>query len=1085
MAPSSRPRPTSVSTSNSLMQDVPGSFPTPRPFDTEELDDADEENESREITYQSLSSAIFARRAEYVRPKHVRIKIGTWNVAGLKGTEKDLRAWFVEGKGVAEELAGLKVDGGVPQREDVDTQESRFKENEETVPRGDTGTLPGNADVGLYVLGLQEIVDLGSAMEALRPFTDPTVSNRWKEAVAEALPAGYQLIAEQQLIGLMLLIYAAPDLMPEIKSVSTTSVGTGLMNFMGNKGAVTARIVLGETTRLVFVNCHLAAGADKTALERRNWDYGQIVSRTRFEPISDAMDLAQTTGERIGEEDFAFWFGDLNYRLTSIPGDDVRRLLMLHTRNEYDLSQSSAKKIEHQIQEATDSAHRHMRAPSDMTASSMSDNSSFRSSVDTRRSMASTRPSTIWDEIESSQDPASLQTTLESLLPHDELRQQMKARKSFHDGWREGPVTFLPTYKYDVGSVGVFDSSEKKRAPSWCDRILFRTRTDKMNYDTKIREEEAARKKDEEMKANGTVEAANDESILYDYDPETDGAEGNYDEYDENEDVNDYNGEVTTREGFEDQIELEYYTAHQRVLSSDHKPLDAIFMLKYDAVVPELKAKVHAEVAKELDKAENEGRPNVTVVVDSQKDRPVEGYEGVWFGEIRWGQTKYRSLTIANTSRVAASFSFIERPVDDAHTSGIAPKWLEFKINDEVQTNTASTSPTVTLEPGETASIELSIGVSNASDVQELNNGKSLEDILVMRVENGRDHFIPVRATWLQSSLGRSIDRLIRIPEGGIRKLQRQRPVAKKGDTTQPKISPESPSSPARTSTDTNKEVDDPVRFSAPRELFRLTEAVEELATRVIAEWEMTNPSSSPISRESLERFSTELEAPPWVGVPAWPFEESAWKEREASHWHEALSEACNALDEDRPLEPALPSDMPRLQKLYILSSLLLVFLRSMPEGIVTADLWTQIEAYLIENEKKSKRPIGLDDQRTAIQEILAQKSPNSITFVLVTSMLERIIMEIPADATMEVDDPMSPPPLSPTQKLKRITTFKNPSTPSQSVVNTKQLATTALAKLFAEAMISTSPSGGGEKARNTLERRKTELVEMFLKRDG
>jgi phosphatidylinositol-bisphosphatase len=52
--------------------------------------------------------------------------------------------------------------------------------------------------------------------------------------------------------------------------------------------------------------------------------------------------------------------------------------------------------------------------------------------------------------------------------------------------------------------------------------------------------------------------------------------------------------------------------AHQRVLSSDHKPLDAIFSFKYDAVVPELKSKIHQEVARELDRAENEGRPNVT-----------------------------------------------------------------------------------------------------------------------------------------------------------------------------------------------------------------------------------------------------------------------------------------------------------------------------------------------------------------------------------------------------------------------------------------------------------------------------------------
>src|ERR1700750_2109911 len=128
------------------------------------------------------------------------------------------------------------------------------------------------------------------------------------------------------------------------------------------QGAVTARIVLGETTRLVFVNSHLAAGAEKTSLDRRNWDAGQITNRTRFEPITDVPDLSQSTGEQIGDEDFAFWAGDLNYRLDTISGEDVRRLLMLHTRNEYDLSRlRSQHKIDKEIEVAAEisRANRH------------------------------------------------------------------------------------------------------------------------------------------------------------------------------------------------------------------------------------------------------------------------------------------------------------------------------------------------------------------------------------------------------------------------------------------------------------------------------------------------------------------------------------------------------------------------------------------------------------------------------------------------------------------------------------------------------------------------------------------------------
>ena len=475
-------------------------------------------------------------------------------------------------------------------------QEARFAKKQPTLPKHDPGSLPGNDEIGLYLLGLQEIVDVNSATEALRPYTDPSVSQRWQKEIEAALPPGYQLVAEQQLIGLLLLAYASPTVSQDIKSVSTTSVGTGLMGYMGNKGAVTARLVLGETTRLVFINSHLAAGTDKGAVERRNWDYSQIMSRTRFQPIQDSMGLQQTTGETIGDEDFAFFVGDLNYRLEGIPGEDVRRLLMLHTRNEYDLAEASGRKIDSEISTDTVKVERRKRGSTGSSMSSSSTGLEETGSID------------LEDVLDAAHNPASLQTTLASLLPHDELQQQIRNGKAFPD-WKEAPITFLPTYKYDVGSVGVFDSSEKRRAPSWCDRILYRTRRDRLAHETSIAEAEDTKRRDEEMKVNGVEQAAKDEELLYDYDPDEDAADdgGTYDDYTEGD-----SHHVMTGEGFEDEITMDYYTAHQRVLSSDHKPLTAIFTLKYDSVIPELKSKIHQEVARELDRVENEGRPSVT-----------------------------------------------------------------------------------------------------------------------------------------------------------------------------------------------------------------------------------------------------------------------------------------------------------------------------------------------------------------------------------------------------------------------------------------------------------------------------------------
>ncbi|KAL5508643.1 hypothetical protein ACEPAH_6262 [Sanghuangporus vaninii] len=65
---------------------------------------------------------------------------------------------------------------------------------------------------------------------------------------------------------------------------------------------------------------------------------------------------------------------------------------------------------------------------------------------------------------------------IEFLLQHDQLLKEMRYNRSFRlHIFIEAPITFPPTYKYDRRS-SEYDTSEKSRAPAWCDRILYRTR---------------------------------------------------------------------------------------------------------------------------------------------------------------------------------------------------------------------------------------------------------------------------------------------------------------------------------------------------------------------------------------------------------------------------------------------------------------------------------------------------------------------------------------------------------------------------------------------------------------------------------
>ncbi len=62
----------------------------------------------------------------------------------------------------------------------------------------------------------------------------------------------------------------------------------------------------------------------------------------------------------------------------------------------------------------------------------------------------------------------------ERLLERDQLLVSRRRNPGFQlRGFTESSITFAPTYKYDVGSDR-YDTSEKHRAPAWCDRILYR-----------------------------------------------------------------------------------------------------------------------------------------------------------------------------------------------------------------------------------------------------------------------------------------------------------------------------------------------------------------------------------------------------------------------------------------------------------------------------------------------------------------------------------------------------------------------------------------------------------------------------------
>lgn len=998
----------------------------------------------------------------------MRIKIGTWNVAGCPGTDKDLASWFVDGDGLEPRIGAdltklslsedsIETEGkGAGHQTPTEPAQVSGSPDVQTQSVSDSGEpavrIVGGEKIGLYVLGLQEVVNLNFVQQSL--YSDPTTVAKWQEALEAALPRDYALVACQQLVGLLLVIYASPEVAATISNESTVSIGTGLLGYMGNKGAVVSRLLLGETTRLVFSNCHLASGHDQASLDRRCWDYNKIVTQTTFSPISHSG-VAEEEGDKIGDEDFAFFFGDLNFRLDGLPGNDIRHLLTLHARGEYDISnpnpsqpfgEDSVFVLYNNDDETSDGTS---------TPAMVSRETSFDRNDSDESSEELPDPDDFVPDPHD--DPASLQATLDSLLPHDQLRLAIKNKKAFHEGWREGPITFLPTYKYDVGTVGLFDSSEKMRAPSWCDRILYRTRKDTEKHTRDLQDHIDAKSKDNEMKRRGIEQAADDESVLFDYDPTTDSSRDNpaaddtvydYDEYNEEGDSAE---QANPEDGFMDDVNLELYTSHQRITSSDHKPLVAIFTLKYDAIVPELKAKVHAEVARELDRIENEGRPGITIVIDrgepatADRGTAVDGSGGVDFGDVGFMRKKSRFLTIANTSGVPAKFHFLEKP-NDEDSDKQRPVWLKVKLaqspHDEPDDKQEDAiNKEISLDPGETVSAAIEIEICDIKQLQALNEKpKQLEDVLILRVADGRDHFIPIRATWRPSCFGRSLEELIRIPKGGITSLMKERPGT--GSILY--------------SLD--------VQNSSPPELFKLIEAIESLTERLIADENMLENIQIPRDK---------------VG---WPFDRHTRQTNEDEDYATLLGAIIEALEDGQPILEVLTADVPALKRLEIVSEALLLFLESMPDGIISAPLWARIEQTLPQI-MNAKTPTEVEDIKTGVLDILSTAPYYNISFVFLTAMLLRVAGEL---LPLNKDEREAVGARMPGSLGKRSLSFRRNtgSTVDEGVIQRRLAWERRVAEIFSSITCRTAALTN-TKERKAVEEKMRGVVEVFLRRDG
>ncbi|XP_050214637.1 type IV inositol polyphosphate 5-phosphatase 3 isoform X2 [Mercurialis annua] len=121
--------------------------------------------------------------------------------------------------------------------------------------------------------------------------------------------SSYVRIISKQMVGIFLSIWVRRSLRKHIHNLKVSTVGVGVMGYIGNKGAVSVSMSIYQTP-FCFICTHLTSGEKDGDELKRNCVVHEIHKRTQFHKLS-AIGLPKG----IFDHERIIWLGDLNYRI--------------------------------------------------------------------------------------------------------------------------------------------------------------------------------------------------------------------------------------------------------------------------------------------------------------------------------------------------------------------------------------------------------------------------------------------------------------------------------------------------------------------------------------------------------------------------------------------------------------------------------------------------------------------------------------------------------------------------------------------------------------------------------------------------
>jgi inositol polyphosphate 5-phosphatase INPP5B/F len=193
----------------------------------------------------------------------------------------------------------------------------------------------------------------------------------------------------------------------------------------------------------------------------------------------------------------------------------------------------------------------------------------------------------------------------------------------------------------------------------------------------------------------------------------------------------------STRKRQEGSVKALYYSRVEDMLTSDHKAVHLLLEMDAMQIVPERREHVRVDLMKQLDKLENAAVPRVEL-----SEQIVE------LGTMVYRAPVTHKVVLSNTGSNPALWRFVPKPHDTTPT----PHWLTIEPMFGLLLPGQDCSLTLT------ATMTTSVARLAARGLQH-----QLDEIAVLRVEGGADHFLSVTASLKCSAFGCTISQLARM----------------------------------------------------------------------------------------------------------------------------------------------------------------------------------------------------------------------------------------------------------------------------------------------------------------------------------